>query len=187
MTTTPQNAPKTEHRPNGCDAWGCPLDGTIKTGAAWVCGCHHAAMTGAWQEVTRRLNERISIIKAMRLAGTFKPNDWAARQAAAAAAMRKMGREDLVPRKFVITRKVYDRHTAGMIDREQILDELTFVGLWVTRLSATLARECGDATPQPMQPATIAARAKPGDEFGSFLPASSTVPQFIVDPEEVEP
>jgi hypothetical protein len=186
MTSTPQNAPQVEHRPGACAAWGCPLDGTIKTGSDWVCGCHHGALTGAWQEVTRRLNERKPIIKSMLLAQRFKPHEWKARQAGAAAAMRKLGREDLVPRRFTVLRKVYDRHTGGMVDREQILDELDFVGLWVTRLGATLARECGDATPQPQQPATIAAGAKPGDEFGSFLPAVATVPQFIVDPEEIE-
>lgn len=71
---------KTAGTPWGkCEAYGCPLAGSLGRGDMWVCLCHHEASSGAFQGITKAIRDHEYLANAtLDIRRYFGSDDWPA-------------------------------------------------------------------------------------------------------------
>jgi hypothetical protein len=123
-------------RPQGlCDAFACPLFGSVGRAGAWVCLCHANADSAVWQEITRLVRENEAIAASTLDIRRFQHSeDWPSVYRAIVRRLREAGRDDLLP-------------TAEK-DGSPYRTERPIVGQWLMRLELELVRICEAVKPK---------------------------------------
>lgn len=131
-----ESAPAAGPRSWRCCAHGCPVTAGIEVGGGEViCRFHHGAAATDWQEITRRLRLRETLVRiAGYCAAGAVSGGWAERAQAAAEAME---RPELAPNR------------SREIRPGVVRDETEFPLLYAQRINGVLARECSIAHKAP--------------------------------------
>lgn len=118
-----------------CEAYGCPLFGSLGRGGAWVCFCHANADSEVWQEVTRIIRENEAIAASTLDIRRFRfSDDWPQAYRGIAKRLREADRADLLP----------NANADGTPHR----GNATILVQWLARLERELVQACEHVKPQ---------------------------------------
>lgn len=130
---------KTSEHSGTCAAFGCPCYGAIQSsttgGTDWFCLFHFGRQPTELQAITQVLRENSDVVNAMFRARVADDFEWLMKRSKAAwMYMDRIGKPELQPGVFDVTRKVWDRLGNRYVDEQHRIDETKNPKAWANRL-----------------------------------------------------